>query len=33
MQDYLKAVTANPKLETLFIHRDVRGLGVTLVKR
>lgn len=33
MQDYLKAVTSNPKLETLFVHRDFRGIGVTLVKR
>ena len=33
MQDYLKAVTANPKLETLFIHKDFRGIGVTLVKK
>ena len=33
MQDYLKAVTTNPKLETMFIHADRQGLGVTLVKR
>lgn len=33
MQDYLQAVTTNPKLETMFIHADRQGLGVTLVKR
>lgn len=33
MQDYLKEVTTNPKLESLFIHTDYRGIGVTLVKR
>lgn len=30
MQDYLKAVTTNPDLQTLFLHKDVRGMGVTL---
>ena len=33
MQDYLKEVTTNPKLESLFIHTDHRGIGVTMVKR
>jgi predicted O-methyltransferase YrrM len=33
MQDYLKAVTTNPKLESLFIHTQMRGIGVTLVKK
>jgi len=33
MQDYLKEVTTNPKLESLFIHTDYRGIGVTLKKR
>lgn len=33
MRDFLKAVTTNPKLETLFVHQDQRGLGITLVKR
>ena len=33
MQDYLKAITTDPKLETLFIHTDLRGIGVTMVKR
>ena len=30
MQDYLKAVTTNPDLQTLFLHKDGRGMGVTL---
>jgi predicted O-methyltransferase YrrM len=30
MQDYLKAVTTNPDLQTLFLHTDGRGRGVTL---
>jgi len=30
MQDYLKAVTTNPDLQTLFLHKDSRGMGVTL---
>jgi len=33
MQDYLKAVTTNPALETVFLHKDSSGLGVTLKKR
>ncbi|MEJ2701883.1 MAG: O-methyltransferase [Sedimentisphaerales bacterium] len=33
MQDYLKAVTTNPKLETIFLHKEGSGLGVTLKKR
>lgn len=33
MEDYLKAVTTNPDLETLFLHKQSRGIGVTLKKR
>lgn len=33
MQPFLKAVTTDPRLETLFIHQHERGIGVTLVKR
>lgn len=30
---YIKAVTTNPKLETLFLHMQGTGVGVTLKKR
>ncbi len=33
MEDYIKAVTTNPKLETKFIHKHNQGIGVTLKKR
>jgi len=33
MQDYLKAVTDNPELETIFLHKQPSGLSVTLKKR
>ncbi len=33
MQDYLDAVTANPALETIFLHKQGPGIGVTLKKR
>jgi caffeoyl-CoA O-methyltransferase len=33
MEDYIKAITTDPKLETLFIHKADRGIGVTLKKR
>jgi predicted O-methyltransferase YrrM len=33
MQDYLEAVTTNPKLETIFLHEQGSGIGVTLKKR
>jgi len=33
MQDYLKAITTNKDLETLFLHRQSAGIGVTLKKR
>jgi predicted O-methyltransferase YrrM len=33
MQDYLKAVTDNPELETIFLYKQPSGLGVTLKKR
>jgi caffeoyl-CoA O-methyltransferase len=33
MQDYLNAVTTNPDLETIFLHEQSSGIGVTLKKR
>jgi predicted O-methyltransferase YrrM len=30
---YVKAITTNPDLETLFLHMDRSGVGVTLKKR
>ena len=33
MQDFLKAVTENPQLETIFLHKQPSGLSVTLKKR
>jgi len=33
MQDSLKAVMADPNLETVFIHREAQGIGMTLKKR
>ncbi len=33
MEDYIKAVTTNPALETKFIHKHDQGIGVTLKKR
>jgi hypothetical protein len=33
MQDYLDAVTTDPKLETIFLHEQASGIGVTLKKR
>jgi len=33
MQDYLQAVTTNGDLETIFLHMDSAGMGVTLKKR
>lgn len=33
MQDFLKAVTNNPELETIFLHKQPSGLSVTLKKR
>ena len=33
MQDYLEAVTTDPKLETIFLHKQDSGIGVTLKKR
>ena len=33
MQDYIKAVTTNPELETIFLHMDAAGVSVTLKKR
>ena len=33
MQDYLKAVTNNPELETIFLLKQPSGLSVTLKKR
>ncbi len=33
MKDYLDAVTTNPALETIFLHEQDRGIGVSLKKR
>jgi len=33
MQDYTKAVTTDPDLETKFIHTQYQGIGITLKKR
>ena len=33
MADYIKAVTTNPDLETLFLHKEATGISVTLKKR
>jgi caffeoyl-CoA O-methyltransferase len=33
MQDYLEAVTTDPELETIFLHKQTTGIGVTLKKR
>jgi len=33
MQDYLGAITTNPELETIFLHKQTTGIGVTLKKR
>ena len=30
---YVEAITTNPQLETLFLHMDRSGVGVTLKKR
>lgn len=33
MAKYVDAVTSNPALETLFVHQNVSGVGITLKKR
>jgi caffeoyl-CoA O-methyltransferase len=33
MRDYIEAVTTHPDLETIFLHEDDAGMGVTLKKR
>jgi len=33
MQDYVKAITTNPTLETIFLHKETGGISVTLKKR
>ena len=33
MQNYIEAVTTNPDLETIFLHEQGSGIGVTLKKR
>lgn len=33
MKDYLKAITTNKDLETIFLHAHAQGVGVTLKKR
>ncbi len=30
---YIEAITTNPDLETVFLHKDAAGIGVTLKKR
>ena len=32
MQDYLKAITTDPNLETVFLHKETAGISVTLKK-
>ena len=33
MKDYIKAITENQNLETVFLHKDNQGLALTLKKR
>ncbi len=33
MQDYIKAITTNPTLENIFLHKETGGISVTLKKR
>jgi len=33
MQDYINAVTTDPNLETIFLHKEAPGLALTLKKR
>ena len=33
MKDYINAVTTNPNLETIFLHKEGPGLALTLKKR
>jgi predicted O-methyltransferase YrrM len=33
MRDYLEAITTNSELETIFLHKQTTGIGVTLKKR
>jgi len=33
MRNYLDAVTTDPALETIFLHKRGPGIGVTLKKR
>ncbi len=33
MRDYIEAITTNPDLETIFLHMQGAGVGVTLKKR
>ncbi len=33
MDDYIETITTNPDLESLFIHQDAAGIGITLKKR
>jgi len=33
MQDFLKAITTNPNLETVLLHRQSHGLSLTVKKR
>lgn len=33
MKDYIKRITTDPNLETIFLHKDDQGLALTLKKR
>jgi hypothetical protein len=33
MQEYLKAVTTNPDLETVFLNTQATGISLTMKKR
>ena len=33
MKEYIKAVTTNPNLETIFLHKKDQGIAITLKKR
>ena len=30
---FIQAITTNPDLETIFLHKNAAGVGVTLKKR
>ncbi|MBN2270023.1 MAG: class I SAM-dependent methyltransferase, partial [Sedimentisphaerales bacterium] len=33
MKDYIEAITTNPSLETVFLHKNDQGIALTLKKR